>query len=238
MKYFKLLTKLIISALIIYIIGFSNYSSIKRDVYFRYHSKISFGYVLGFLPKEYKLDYDESIIYRNDRFDLINIVYNKFPNYHNYIIYNDIESNNQNLLKDSDEIFKKIEGRKDILSSQINLIYFNQLIKIIKIKNKDSISDYYCYLLSKLNTNSYKLINDKSDYQLLLDNYGESSPNKAPKDLIFDENQYFNFDDFKYYWFKDLGIFKLDFDYVDTDLKNVTDEFLGYLGTSIKIDNE
>ncbi len=225
----KVTVGIILSIAIIYLIIFADYSSFRRDIYFKYHSKLSLGYILGYLPKDYKLDYDENTFDSNNEFDLINIVFNKAPEYHNYIIFDDKLKNNPCLLKNRDSMFYKMDGRTDLLSSQINKECFNNLVTYKRMKNQDSISNYYCLLLSHIHGDSYKRVSNNEEFRKLLENYDEFSE-KIDKELMVDENRTLYFDNYVYYWFKGMGFFEISFSFEDTNLKSVSDTFLGYVG--------
>ncbi len=227
----KVTIGIILSTAIVYLIIFADYNSFRRDIYFKYHSKINLGYILGYLPKDYKLDYDESIFNSDDKFDLVNIVYNKYPNYHNYIIFHDKVNKDESLLKNNDLYYYKIEGREDLLSFQMDLGCFNRLIGYKEMKNRDSISNYYLSLLSQINLNNYRIISNDDAYKKLLQNYDESFGDEIDTELMVDKNRSLNFNDYKYCWFSDLGFFEIRFSFDGVTLKNVSDTFLGYIGS-------
>lgn len=115
---------------LIIVISFGDYQNVRRNIYFEHHSKISLGYVFGYLPNDYHEKFSEDILEENKAYTLTSISYNLSPieNYRYIILTN--ENNKLKLLLDIDAFYEDTGDFKNLLAPALNIEFFNEFLKL------------------------------------------------------------------------------------------------------------
>lgn len=220
-----ILSLLLLCLLIAFLVG--DYSNPRRIYFFRYYPTHVFAYVFGFLPKKYYTDYEEYVVENTNNYYLINVVHKMFPaENHNYIIFK--EKNKQNpgkLLLNSDSIFYKMKGTKNVLSSQINLETFNRYIQLKGAISDTMIIEYYCFLFSDFGESNYEFVSDINRIKELRRISGNEKDGIMCYKVL-KENFVPDFHSYIYFWLEGFGLVEMSFKFKNNELITVQDEFI------------
>lgn len=204
----------------VFIAILGDFSNPRREIFFRYHNKVNFGFFIGYLPNSYYYEYEENTIEENKRYRLTSITYLKFPTEkHNYILFLDKESpSSEDILLDSDSVFWHYSGTSCLISSQINIETFNKYLKYdVSVKGERAIRELY-----------YSFI---GDYKIITSSSQISSFRKlknVPNECYKLHNQEFepDFEKYTYVWFDQLGLFEIKFIIKENKILTVEDNFI------------
>jgi len=215
---------------------FGDYSNPRREIFFRYNSKVSIAFLFGYLPNDYFNNYTENIIEETDAFRITSIIYNKFPTEnHNYILFQESgEKKSEKILLDSDSLFWKYDGTANLLSSQIELSAFNKYLNLQGVNKKNELINQFCRLMSDFGLTNYKIATCSTEISELrkvnvFDNNYEEECYKMLQDNFFPD-----FETFTYLWLNDIGLFEMSFVVANGQLISINDRFIfGPLALSI-----
>lgn len=215
------------SILALFVFYYGDYSNPRRVIYYRYHTKISLSYVLGYMPQLYQLHYSENIIEIAKEYCLINIVYDRFPSEnHNYVIFAKYgEPRSCELLLDSDLMFCRTKNRNDLISSQINMSALNDYLSYSNKEDSTEAIAFLCKLITDFGSSYYRILKETSEINDLrtvrLNGIDSTTCYKLLNDDFLPD-----FYKFSYIWFDEIGLFEFDFQFNQGHIKSIHDKLI------------
>jgi hypothetical protein len=211
---------------VILILG--DYTNPRRDIFFRYNSKLSFYYLLGYLPQQYHIDYTEKIVEESEAYKLTNLIYNKFSSEnHNYLLFDEKEKKiTTKILFDSDSLFWYFTNTLKLLSSQINIPVFKKYIELKGLKHKSEVINQLCVFFADFDSSKFEVVKSFSRISELrqVNVFNRDNTGECYKVLRKNFNADFNL--YEYLWFDGIGFFEVSFEFESEKLLRIHDEFI------------
>lgn len=213
----------LIGLVVIMIVTIMNgdYSDLRRELYFRDHSKLSFGYFLGYLPTEYHEQYIEKVIDASENYELISITQRKIHNgLRHYALLKSMKGQcDEKFLIDSDSMSLHFHDRSNWLTSIVNIKLLNIYLKDKNIEKRNEIIESFLLLISGFGELQYLPIKDE---QSLNDFFNENEDHGFLN--IHHENDFnVDFENNNYYEFLNWGVFEIRIEIENGQITTIDD---------------
>ncbi len=198
-----------------------DYSDLRREIYFRHHSKLSFGYFLGYLPSEYYQQYIEKVIDATENYELIGIAHREKHNglRHYALLKSKTGQWDEKFLVDSDSMSLHFHDRSNWLTSIVNIKFLNIYLKDKNIGKRNEIIESFILLISGFGELQYLPIKDE---QSLNDFFNENEDYGFLN--IHHENDFnVNFENNNYYEFLNWGVFEIRIEIENGQITTIAD---------------
>lgn len=199
-----------------------DYSNPRRAIFYKYHSKFDLAYVLGYLPKDYYLEYNERIIEDANNYCLLNIIFTGFPSHnHNYIILKEKINNTEEILYNSDLLFDQIQGISNLLSSQFDISVLNKYLNYNRISEKEDVLAVLCNFITDYNRTRYYFAKNYNEIlKLRIVENSKECYIFLKKDFAPD------FETNNYCWFDEIGLFEINLIIKNDRVDFISDQFI------------
>jgi hypothetical protein len=199
-----------------------DYTDLRREIYFRHHSKLSLGYFLGYLPSEYHQHYTEKVIDKTENYELISIIQrDKHNGLRHYALLKSMTGiPDTKFLVDSDSMSLQADDRKNWLTSIVNIKLLNNFLKDKNIDERDRIIESFLLLVSGFGELQYSPIkneNSLNDFFYNNEDYGFLNVHHEKEFSVDFENNI-------YYEFLKWGVFEIGIKVENGQIKYLFDK--------------